>query len=244
MNEILRSLWARKSHRVYEDRPIEDEAKQLILESALQAPSAGNMALFSIIDVTDQPLKDKLAISCDNQPFIANASMVLVFLADYQRWLDAFEEAGLEPRTPGEGDLLLAMSDTLIAAQNTVVAAESLGIGSCYIGDIIENYEYHKELLNLPDHAMPVAMLVFGYPTDQQFAREKPKRYRVEDICHQNAYNRASKEQLNELMAIQQNKQGDALENWLKAFCERKYNSDFSIEMSRSAHEIIKAWCK
>ena len=39
------------------------------------------------------------------------------------------------------GDLLLALADTCIAAQNAVVAAESLGIGSCYIGDVIENAE-------------------------------------------------------------------------------------------------------
>ena len=44
-------------------------------------------------------------------------------------------------RKPQEGDLFLACSDALIAAQTAVVAAESLGIGSCYIGDIMENYE-------------------------------------------------------------------------------------------------------
>ena len=36
------------------------------------------------------------------------------------------------------GDLMLAVTDTAIAAQNAVVAAESFGIGSCYIGDIME----------------------------------------------------------------------------------------------------------
>ena len=42
------------------------------------------------------------------------------------------------PRIPGVGDLLLATTDATIAAQNAVVATESLGIGSCYIGDILE----------------------------------------------------------------------------------------------------------
>ena len=48
----------------------------------------------------------------------------------------------------------------MIAAQNTVVAAESLGLGSCYIGDILENREYNKKLLSLPDYVVPVGMLV------------------------------------------------------------------------------------
>ena len=53
---------------------------------------------------------------------------------------------------PEEGDLFLASSDALIAAQNAVIAAESFGIGSCYIGDITEQYEVHKEMLNLPQY--------------------------------------------------------------------------------------------
>ena len=146
MNEIINSLYNRKSVRVYEDKPIPSELKEIILESAIQAPTAGCQQLYTIIDVTDQNLKDKLAVSCDNQPFIAKAPMVLVFCADCKKWYDAYIEAGANPRKPGTGDLMLAVSDTVIAAQNAVVAAESLGIGSCYIGDIMENCEIQRNI--------------------------------------------------------------------------------------------------
>ena len=82
MNEVLQQLHTRKSVRVYEDRPVAPEVKQAILEAAIQAPSAGNMALYTILDITDQAIKDKLAVSCDNQPFIATAPLVLIFCAD------------------------------------------------------------------------------------------------------------------------------------------------------------------
>ena len=167
MNEIIRSLYDRKSVRVFEDRPIEEEVKQAILASAIQAPTAGNMALYTILDITDPEIKDKLAVSCDNQPFIATAPMVLVFCADYRRWYDVFCKYVPKVRKPDMGDLFLAEADTLIAAQNAVVAAHSFGLGSCYIGDITENYEYHKELLNLPKYVVPAAMLCIGYPTTQ-----------------------------------------------------------------------------
>ena len=65
MNEVLQQLHDRKSVRVYEDRAIDPEVKQAILEAAIQAPSAGNMALYTILDITDQTIKDKLAVSCD-----------------------------------------------------------------------------------------------------------------------------------------------------------------------------------
>ena len=68
---------------------------------------------------------------------------------------------------------MLAITDTAIAAQNAVVAAESLGIGSCYIGDIMENCEEQRRLLQLPEYVFPAVMLVFGWPTMQQKQRQK-----------------------------------------------------------------------
>ena len=79
MNEIIESLYQRKSVRVYEDRAIPEEMKNLILEAAMQAPSAGCQQLYTILDITDQKLKEKLAESCDHQPFIAKAPMVLLW---------------------------------------------------------------------------------------------------------------------------------------------------------------------
>ena len=151
MNDILAALHARKSVRAYLDKPVSDEDKKAIILAACAAPTAGNQQLYTILDITDQDLKDKLAVSCDNQPFIAKAPMVLIFCADCKKWYDAYIEAGQAPRTPGVGDIVLSVVDASIAAQNAVTAAESLGIGSCYIGDILEQYETHQEILHLPE---------------------------------------------------------------------------------------------
>ena len=152
MNEVIRQLYGRKSIRVYQDRDIEAEKKEAILRAAAEAPTAGNQQLYTILDITDQRLKEKLVDTCDHQPMIAQAKMVLIFCADCKKWYDAYWETGCQPRKPGVGDLLLAVSDAIIAAQNAVTAAESLGIGSCYIGDIMENCESQRELLNLPEY--------------------------------------------------------------------------------------------
>ena len=125
MNEVLEQLYARKSVRVFEDREISPEDKAAILKAAVMAPTAGNQQLYTILDITDQAIKDKLVDSCDHQPFIAEAKMVLIFCADCLKWYDAFLEAGCSPRKSGVGDLMLAVTDTAIAAQNAVTAAES-----------------------------------------------------------------------------------------------------------------------
>ena len=201
MNQVLQQLQERKSVRAYTDQPILPEEKNAILQAAVNAPTAGNQQLYTIIDVTSQDLKDTLAKTCDNQPFIAKAKMVLIFCADCQKWQDAYEAAGCQPRLPGAGDILLAVSDAMAAAENAVVAAHSLGIGSCYIGDIMERCEEHRTLLNLPAYVFPAAMLVFGYPTEQQQQRPKPERMAMEHIVHENGYRHMDAQELEAMLA-------------------------------------------
>ena len=244
MNEIIRSLYERKSVRVFDNRPVEENVKQAVLEAALQAPTAGNMALYTILDITDPEKKAALSRSCDNQPFIATAPMVLIFCADYRRWYDVFCRFVDEVRKPDMGDLFLAEADAIIAAQNAVVAAQSLGLGSCYIGDITENFEYHQKLLNLPQYVVPAVMLVMGYPTEQQKSRQKPARFAVEDMVHENGYDMEKSRRMATMLSGQNGKDGEELADYVVRFCNRKWNSEFSREMSRSCTEMVKDWIK
>ena len=239
-NEVLRQLVDRKSVRIFTDQPIEETEKAIILEAATQAPTAGNQQLYTILDIVDPHLKMQLAESCDHQPFIAAAPLVLVFVTDVRRWIDLYAAAGAPHREPGVGDLMLAVSDANIAAQNAVTAAWSLGIGSCYIGDIMENCETQRRLLNLPPLVFPAAMLVFGYPTAQQRERTKPKRCPMNAIVHENAYHLRDTAELKSM--TEKDWHTTTFEDWAHRFCERKYNSGFSREMSRSVAEYLKEY--
>ena len=242
MNEILQGLLERTSLRHFSPRPISPEDRLAILSAAAAAPTAGNQQLYTILDITDPALKERLSRTCDNQPFIARAAMALVFLADFQKWYDAFAAAGCEPRRPGVGDLMLAASDTCIAAQNAVIAAESLGIGSCYIGDILERCEVQRSLLQLPEYVMPVAMLVFGYPTQQQKERQQLRRCQLRHIVHENSYRRMDAAELEEMLCWKAGEQD--YKEWMQRFCDRKYNTDFSLEMTRSVEAYLAAFLR
>lgn len=240
MNEVIRQLYERKSVRSFTEQEIDEEIVQEILTAATMAPTAGNQQLYTILRITDENLKQSLSESCDHQPFIAKGKLLLVFCADCLKWYDAFRYAGCEPRKPGEGDLLLAVNDALIAAQNAVVAAQSYGIGSCYIGDIMENVETHREVLNLPEYVFPAALLVFGYPTKQQESRKKPERAELEFIVHENTYRQMTESQLRQLFRKKCTE--ETYDSWMKAFCDRKYNSDFSKEMTRSVRKYLEQY--
>jgi FMN reductase (NADPH)/FMN reductase [NAD(P)H] len=250
MNPTLQLIESRCSTRVYSPEPVTDAEKDAILHAAFRAPTGGNMMLYSIIQIDDQALKDRLAVTCDDQPFIAKAPWVLVFLADFQKWTDLFAFAGvaslrgIEHRTAlGLGDLMLACSDALIAAQNAVIAAESLGIGSCYIGDILENGEVHARLLDLPPHTLPVAMLCLGH----KFARQRPVARHTAHMVHTDRYHRLSTEELAEVSSsLAQTHAPHGLEpgvgSYAQAVYTRKFITDYMEEMNRSVQWWLDRW--
>jgi FMN reductase (NADPH)/FMN reductase [NAD(P)H] len=252
MNDTMNLIHDRRSVRVYEDRPIDRDTVDQIIQAAMRAPTAGNLMLYSIIEIEDQAIKDQLAESCDHQPFISKAALVLLFVADYQRWFDAFmasgvpakcEAEGKEMRMPGEGDLLLACCDALIAAQTAVIAAEALGIGSCYIGDIMEMYEFHRDLLNLPPYVFPVSMLCFGYPTPAASRRKLTPRFSQEYVHFTDRYRRLDETELEKMLEGRApNRFPDGVANVGQLLYVRKYSADFTIEMTRSVREAIRQW--
>jgi len=249
-NPTIQLMNARCSTRVYTDEPITAEEKRAILHTTMRAPTAGNLMLYSIIEVDDQALKDRLAVTCDDQPFISKAPWVLVFLADFQKWMDLFaasDVASLEDcghrDAPRAGDLMLACSDALIAAQNAVIAAESLGIGSCYIGDILERAEEHCELLELPQHVLPIAMLCFGRPASQ-----RPLTPRLEEhVVMRDHYVRLTPAQLQETADEMQRQHAphglpDGITHYPQTIYKRKFMSEYMEEMNRSVDWWLKRW--
>ncbi len=257
MNPVLKVIHNRKSVRVYVDRPVSRDVKQAILQAAMRAPTAGNMMLYSIIEVDDPHLKDTLARTCDNQPFIAKAPLVLLFLADYQRWYDYFICSGASPRPelrrepmrqPEEGDLMLACCDALIAAQTSVIAAESLGVGSCHIGDIMENFEVHRDLFNLPRFTFPICLVCFGYPTQQQKERPQTTRFSSEYVVFTDRYRHLSEREFTAMFGREEAETAasrelpEGVSNFGQWMYARKFNADFSREMTRSVKAMMRAW--
>lgn len=257
MNQTLKIIDSRKSVRSYSEQPVTEEEKDLIIQATFRAPTAGGMMLYSIIEVEDQAIKDRLAETCDHQPFIAKAPYVLLFLADYQRWFDYFiyceverrsRELNLPYRSPQVGDMLLACCDALIAAQTAVIAAESLGIGSCYIGDILENYEIHRQLLNLSQYTLPISLVCFGHPVSRGERANRTPRFGREFIVHKNTYRRFNDKEMETMFQpireryYANGQYPNGAENVGQTYYFRKFVADYSIEMTRSVKEMLINW--
>ena len=253
MTDVQTTLLHRASLRQYDSTPLSEEDREQILLAAERAPTAGNMMLYTILEVRDQRTKDILAETCDHQPFIARAPLVLLFLADFQRWQDFYAASGVrelcalrgEPfRTPQESDLLLACCDALVAAQNTVLMAESRGIGSCYIGDILEQYERHQELFSLPPWAFPIALLCYGRPPAGYRQNLRPRLDR-RFFVQQDRYHPWTPEDMEDFArqpGITPNKLLDGASNPGQHWYLRKTGAAFSQEMERSVRVALQRW--
>jgi len=259
MQETINLLLSRRSVRSFENKAIDEEQLKLLKTATLRAPSAGNMALYSIVEVNNVQKKQKLSEICDNQDMIAQAPLVWVFLADMQKWVNYFYEseavekaqkANLATyRKPGLGDLHLCMQDAIIAAQTAVVAAEALGIGSCYIGDVIENFEALRSLLNLKQYTIPACMLIFGYPKGKHPVKLTP-RCPEDSMFMQDSYQEPHLEQLE--TAFSQHEQQrrtvhslpyDNTGTLADYYYLRKHTSAFMEEMNRSTSVMFDWWC-
>lgn len=255
-NSVLDVINNRTSLRVYDNREISQEILDKILHAAMRAPTAGNQMLYSILVVRDEQTRKILSQSCDHQAFIATAPVILIFLADHQRWFDYYQlngvaeycdREGLQFEAPQESDLLLAIEAAMAAAQNAVIAAESLGIGSCYIGDIVENYEFHKELFDLPDYVVPISLVCLGYYKEGH-KRVHRKRFDQKYVVFEEKYRELSDEELKEMFAERAagfvKTPTSSAENFAQAFYRRKTGAAFSKEMKRSVRAMLADYTK
>jgi Nitroreductase len=254
MNETEALIENRKSCRAFSDKPVTEETLNRLKHLTLRAPSGGNMIMYSIIEVRDEAKKLELSKICDSQPMIAKAPLVWVFLADDTKWLEYFSlgECDKKANTPirrvGLGDLHLSMQDAIIAGQNAAMAAEALGLGSCYIGDVIENYEKLQALLELPAHAVPACMLIMGYPKESLKDRALTKRPPIDSsVFMTDSYKKHTLDSLSYQYSdmeaeMKKNKVIEHDKLYADRYYTRKFNSDFMAEMNRSTKVFVERW--
>ncbi|RYM04755.1 oxygen-insensitive NADPH nitroreductase [Sporolactobacillus sp. THM7-7] len=185
MNETIELLLKHRSIRSFTDRQIPQEQVDLLIRAGQHAATSNFFQQYSIIDVTEPAKKQELA-KIGNQPYIAEAARLFVMVADMHRNAVIAEEKGEAPDVLGSTDFFLrAFSDTALAAQNMVIAAESLGLGTVYLGSILNDAEAVIDLLKLPKYTFPVFGIAIGYPN--QSPQLKP-RLPKNAVYHENEY--------------------------------------------------------
>ncbi|MEM2608721.1 MAG: nitroreductase family protein [Thermoproteota archaeon] len=164
--EVFEAIRTRRSIRVYEDKPVEEEKLRIVLEAARLAPSAGNRQPWRFIVVTDPKVKEEIKLAKERKipPLPANAPK-----RPFKSPVEVAPVLIVGCAMPGESfpGTDFWKIDVAIALQNLVLAAWEQSLGTCWIGVFHEEEEV-KKILGLPEEARVVAMVALGYPTESK----------------------------------------------------------------------------
>lgn len=141
----------RRSIRAYRAAAVERSKLDAVLSAARLAPSAGDLQAYVILLVENPDTKSALAEAALGRDFIADAPLVLVFLADRRR---------SEGKYGSRGATLFCLQDATIAAAYVQLAAAAEGLGTCWVGAFDEARV--ASAINAPAHLRPVALMPLG----------------------------------------------------------------------------------
>ncbi|MBU0703741.1 MAG: nitroreductase family protein [Chloroflexi bacterium] len=184
-NPTSKLLIERASCRDFSDEKIPPDVLQLVLEAGTHAPTGWNLQPYSIIKIENDETKLKLAEMC-GQDFISQAPVLLLFCIDWQR-AERWARLSVAPFTATNSfpHFWISFQDTILCAQNLCMAADSVGLGSVYIGAVIEFLAEIRDMFQLPPRVLPVVLLCLGYPK----TRPQPqKKLGVDVIVHAERY--------------------------------------------------------
>ena len=163
-NPVLRTLFAHRSVRAFREAPMPERALDLVLTAAQRAPTSSNMQSYSIVVVDDRALLEAMCRICGNQRFVAECSVLLVFCSDISRHVRICAERGYAYRGDQINTLLVAHGDAQLACQNASIAAQSMGFGTCMLGNVRNDPQGVSDLLQLPRYVFASVGLAVGYP--------------------------------------------------------------------------------
>lgn len=156
-------------HRVirrYSARTVDETLIRLICACALSAPSKSDLQQRDIVVVTDPAIRQAIAGLIPDMPWVGQAPVFLVFLANGRR-LPEIAQRRAKPFPNNHFDLIFnAATDAAIALATAVVAAEAMGLGACPISVIRDHATRIGDLLGLPERVIPFAGLCLGWPAD------------------------------------------------------------------------------
>lgn len=154
---LLSLLRKRRSIRRFTNQPVESVKIDLLIESAVRAPTSRGRNPWEFIVVTDPRLLTQLAAAKEHgSAFLAGAPLAIVVAADTTKsdvWIE----------------------DCSIAAMVIQLTAENIGLGSCWVqirgrshDPDCSSEEYLKPLLDLPASHSIECILGIGYPGEEK----------------------------------------------------------------------------
>lgn len=147
MNEVIKSILTRRSTRDFNDELVKKSDIEMILKTAIYAPSGQNRQTGKYIAIMNQDLILELAKIIEE---------VL------ERKAYNFYKAKVLILTTNQKESIWGRDDCACAMQNMMLAAHSLDIGSVWINQVYQSCENPKMRALLDKIGVPSDYIVYG----------------------------------------------------------------------------------
>lgn len=157
--DLEKLICSRRSVRYFNKTQISDDVIQLLLKAAIWAPSGLNNQPWRFTVIRDQDKKNGLSGFTKYAYIIKESSVsICVFIdkiAMYNREKD-----------------IMAIGASI---QNMLLQAHAIGLGSCWLGEILNKKEQVREFINVSADYELMAVVSFGYPQGKQSPGSRKK---------------------------------------------------------------------
>jgi nitroreductase len=150
----MKAILTRRSIRKYTDQPVSEKIIRELLEAAMSAPSAGNQQPWEFIVINDRKILDEIPQVHPYAQMCRQASAAILVCGDLER----------------ETHKGFWAQDCSAATENLLIAVNDQGLGAVWVGvypreDRVKGL---RELIQLPDHIIPFALVPIGYPAEKK----------------------------------------------------------------------------
>jgi nitroreductase len=164
MNDCYDEILSLRSIRTFDDRPLDADDLDAILEASRWTGSAKNSQNWSFIVVTDPEQKARLCGAGDFMTPVQSAPMAICLVQ---------EPEGYE-------------FDTGRLAQNIMLAADSIGLATCPV--TLHREDVAADVLELPEGVRCRYAIAIGYPALGAGATRMGGRKPIGDLVYRNRY--------------------------------------------------------
>lgn len=151
---VLEAIDSRRSIRGFTGESINEQDLKAILKAGFQAPSAHNLEPREFVVVRDTETIEKIVQFHNHAKMLPRAGCGIIVCGDKTKQ-DVFG---------------FIISDCSASIQNMLLAAHGLGLGAVWCGVYPREHlmEGMTEVLNLPEHIVPVGMVVVGVKDEKK----------------------------------------------------------------------------
>ena len=170
MEKGIKEIFTRTSIRNFKETEISKSDIELLLKSAMQAPSAGNQQGWEFIIVDEKETLEKLSKVSPYSSPAKKAPICIVILGNIQKM-----------KYPENVDM-----DLSAATMNILLEAKGIGLGGVWLGiaPLDDRMNKVREIFGLSNDLRPFAIIPIGYPVKEN----EPKLRYDESKVHWNKY--------------------------------------------------------